>query len=80
MIIIRFSDPESERKALGYLPGRFSFKSWSTGETLVPEAALPHLAVQGVRFTVEGLAAYEQHRPAVRDTPSPAVQRRATGS
>ena len=39
MIIIRFADEASKRRALGYLAGRFSFKSWSTGEVMVPAAA-----------------------------------------
>jgi len=56
MILIRFPDAASERRALGYLPGRFSFKSWATGEMLVPESALPFLALEGIRFTVEGPA------------------------
>ncbi|HKB37651.1 MAG TPA: hypothetical protein VKD72_14485 [Gemmataceae bacterium] len=54
MILIRFPDAASERRALGYLAGRFSFKSWASGETLVPEAALSALAVEGIRFAVEG--------------------------
>ena len=58
MIIIRFPDGESERRALGYLAGRFSFKSWSTGETIVPERALPSLAAQGIHFSVEGPATF----------------------
>jgi hypothetical protein len=60
MIIIRFPDSETERKALGFLAARFPGKSWSTGETLVPEAALAHLAKEGMKFTVEGPATYEQ--------------------
>ena len=60
MIIIRFPDAESERRALGYLATRFSGKSWATGETMVPEDALPFLAAEGIRFTVEGLATYER--------------------
>jgi hypothetical protein len=60
MIRIRFPDAASERRALGYLAGRFSFKSWVNGETLVPEAALPAMAVEGIQFTVEGPATYEQ--------------------
>jgi hypothetical protein len=63
MIIIRFPDAESERRALGYLAGRFSFRTWSTGETMVPEEALPHLATEGIRFTVEGPATYERLAP-----------------
>jgi len=47
------------------LAGRYSFKSWDTGEMLVPEAALSYLAVEGVAFLVEGPATYEQNAPAV---------------
>ena len=60
MIIIRFPDAETEKRALGFLATRFPGKTWSTGETLVPEAALAHLAQEGIRFTVEGPASYEQ--------------------
>ncbi|HEV3258800.1 MAG TPA: hypothetical protein VG013_18155 [Gemmataceae bacterium] len=63
MILIRFPDAAPERRALGYLAGRFSFKSWVTGEMLVPESALPFLAVEGIRFTVEGPASYERSVP-----------------
>lgn len=58
MVRIRFSDPDAKRRALAYLPGRFSFKSWASGEMLVPEAALPFLAVEGISFHVEGPATY----------------------
>ena len=53
MVLIRFPNPDEKLKALGFLPGRFVFKSWATGEMLVPEAALPFLAVEGISFTVE---------------------------
>jgi hypothetical protein len=36
MILIRFAEPDQERRALGYLAGRFTFKSWSSGESVVP--------------------------------------------
>ena len=49
MILIRFPNTESKRAALGQLAGRFSFKSWANGDMLVPEVALPFLAVRGVR-------------------------------
>lgn len=52
MILIRFPNDESKRTALGKLTGRFAFKSWATGEMLVPEDALPFLAVQGIAFAV----------------------------
>lgn len=66
MIQIRFADMESKRAALSSLAGRFPFKSWATGEMLVPEDALPFLAVRGVAFSVEGPATYEQNGSALR--------------
>jgi hypothetical protein len=63
MIIIRFPDDKAKRRALGFLPGRFSFKSWATGEMMVPENALPFLAVEGIPFSVEGPATYERLAP-----------------
>jgi len=74
MIRIRFPDPESERKALGYLAGRFSFKTFADGYTLVPEAALSRLAVEGIPFAAEGPARYEQSITTVRDSSPVAVQ------
>jgi hypothetical protein len=73
MIRIRFSDPASERRGLGYLAGRFSFKTWTSGETLVPEAALSFLAREGIRFSVEGPATYEQLIPPLRNPSASAV-------
>jgi hypothetical protein len=60
MIIVRYPDEATKRRALGYLAGRFSFKSWATGEMMVPENALPALAVEGIPFNVEGPASYER--------------------
>ena len=73
MIRIRFNDTDSERKGLGFLTGRFSFRSWADGETLVPEHALAHLAVEGIRFTVLGPATYERSIPPLRNPPAAAV-------
>jgi hypothetical protein len=56
VIIIRFNYAESERRAIGYLFGRFSGKSYANGDTLVPEAALPHLTKEEITFTVIGPA------------------------
>jgi hypothetical protein len=53
MVIIQFPDKSMERRALGYLLGRFSGKTWANGETMVPEEALPHLAAQGIEFSVK---------------------------
>lgn len=71
MIRIRFLDLDSKRKALGYLVGRFSFKSWSSGEMIVPEPALSFMAREGITFLVEGPATYEQCIPSVRNSPHP---------
>ncbi len=60
MIIIRFPDEAAKRRALGFLAGRFSFKSWTTGEMMVPPGALAELAVEGIAFQVQGPASYEQ--------------------
>lgn len=73
MVLIRFPDADAERRALGYLAGRFSFKTWDNGQTLVPEAALPFLAVEGISFTVEGPATYERSVPTLRGPIAPAV-------
>lgn len=73
MILIRFPDSESKRRALGFLAGRFSFKSWATGEMAVPETALAHLATEGIPFSVEGPATYERLISAVRDPAAAAV-------
>lgn len=74
MIIIRFTDKDGERRGLGYLAGRFSFKTWVTGETMVPEEALPYLAKEGIRFQVEGPPTYEQLVPALRGASAAPVQ------
>ncbi len=67
MTIIHFPTEEAKRRALGYLAGKFSFKSWATGEMAVPETALAHLAAEGIPFTVEGPATYERLVSSVRD-------------
>jgi hypothetical protein len=66
MVRVRFSGPEIEKKAIGFLVGRFNFKTWSNGETLIPENALAALAVEGIPYTVEGPATYEQSAPPFR--------------
>jgi hypothetical protein len=54
MMKIRFQDADSERKAIGFLAGRFPFKTFADGYTLVPEGALSGLALADISFTVEG--------------------------
>jgi hypothetical protein len=73
MVIIRFADEQTERRALGFLARRFSGKSYATGETIVPEAALAELALEGMKFTVEGPATYDRITP-LRDISAAPVQ------
>jgi hypothetical protein len=72
MIIIRFPEKAAKKRALGYLAGRFSFKSWSTGEMMVPEEALSALAAEGISFFVEGPASYDRFAP-LRNSDSVAI-------
>ena len=53
MVVITFPDSETQKKALGFLLGRFSGKFLKTGEHIVPEAALKALAGQNIMFTVQ---------------------------
>jgi hypothetical protein len=74
MVIIRFSTDAAKRRALGFLAGRFSFKSWDTGEMMVPPGALPALALEGIPFLAEGPATYEQLATPLRNPPASALQ------
>ena len=65
MIQIHFPDVEAKRRALSWLAGRFTFKSWATGEMIVPAEALPYLAMEGFRFNVDGRTAYEQEHVSI---------------
>jgi hypothetical protein len=56
--MVRFPTLEMCRRALAYLLGRFSGRSWATGEVLVPEPALAHLATEGIAFSVESVGTY----------------------
>lgn len=76
MVVITFPDRPTERKALGFLLGRFSGRVLKTGEHLVPEAALEALADQNIPFSVKGKPTYEQQVAAVRGAPAAPVQRR----
>src|SRR5207249_3372336 len=44
VVVITFPDAETQKKALGFLLGRFSGKVLEGGEHIVPEAALAALA------------------------------------
>jgi len=58
MVVITFPDKDTQKKALGFLVGRFSGKVLKNGEHLVPEAALAALAEQSITFTVHGKASH----------------------
>jgi hypothetical protein len=73
MVLIRFQDPGGKRRALEALVGEFPFKSWKSGEMLVPEEALSRLAREDIPFTFEGSAAYEK-LATVRDPAASVLQ------
>jgi hypothetical protein len=74
MATIVFADRETEKRALGFLLGRFSGRVLQSGEHLVPEAALKALADQDIPFTVKGKATYEQQMAALRGAAPDSVQ------
>lgn len=63
LILVRFPDQETEKRALGMLIPGFSGKSWASGKTVVPAQALGFLAEKGIKFTVFGPALYEDITP-----------------
>jgi hypothetical protein len=67
MVIIRFDDAEIEKRALGWLAGRFSFKTWANGELMLHETVLPYLAHEGIAFGVKGPATYGHFAPSIRN-------------
>ena len=73
MITIKFPNEATEKRALGFLLGRFSGRVLKSGEHLVPEAALEALADQNIPFSVEGKSTYEQQIAPFRDSPSAAI-------
>jgi hypothetical protein len=74
MITIAFPDRETEKRALGFLLGRFSGRVLKSGEHIVPEAALEALADQNIPFTVRGKTTYEQQLAALRGAAPASVQ------
>jgi hypothetical protein len=74
MVTITFPDRDTEKRALGFLLGRFSGRVLKSGEHLVPEAALEALADQSIPFSVKGKATYEQQMAALRGASAAAVQ------
>ena len=80
MVIINFKDRATEKKALGFLLGRFSGRIARNGEHIVPEAALEALAAENISFTVKGKATYAQQVAAIRGAAPTPIQRRRRGS
>lgn len=76
MVTITFKDRSAERKALGFLLGRFSGKVLRSGEHIVPEAALEALASANIPFAVKGKASYAETIAAVRSAPASSIQTR----
>ena len=74
MVTIVFPDRETEKRALGFLIGRFSGRVLQSREHLVPEAALEALADQNIPFTVQGKTTYEQQMAALRGATATSVQ------
>ena len=63
MIVIDNPDEGSHRRALGFLAGRFSLKTWATGEIMIPESALSALDTEGISYRVKGYPTYETMIP-----------------
>ena len=74
MVVITFPDSGTQKKALGFLLGRFSGKVLKSGEHIVPEAALAALADKNISFTVVGKASYEKQIAALRSSASGSLQ------
>ncbi len=60
MVVIKFSDTQTQHRALGFLAGRFCGRLFRSGEVIVPEAAVEALAAENFSFTVIGRATYDQ--------------------
>ena len=73
MVIIRFDDAETEKRALDFLIGRFPFKTWSNGDLMLPQRAVGRLATEGLEFRVKGPATYEHFLPPLRNPAAVAV-------
>jgi hypothetical protein len=74
MVTITFPDRETQKRALGFLLGRFSGRVLRSGEHIVPEAALAALARENIPFTVKGMTTYEEELAALRGDAASSVQ------
>ncbi len=68
MVIISFEDAETEKKALGFLLGRCSFKTWNNGDLVLPEPEFGELAAQGINFRSKVPATYEHFLRPLRNS------------
>ena len=73
VITIRFPDHATEKRALGFLLGRFSGRVLRSGVHIVPESALEALADGGIEFVVKGKTTYEEQLAALRSPASAKV-------
>lgn len=60
MVIITFPDETTEKKAIGFLLGRFSGTVLKSGEHILPETAMAALARKNIPFTVHGIVSCEK--------------------
>lgn len=74
MVIITFPDRETQKRAIGFMLGRFSGRVLKSGEHLVPEAALEALANENIPFNVQGKATYEQQVASIRGASAAPIQ------
>lgn len=74
MVTITFPDRETEKRALGFLLGRFSGRALRSGQHIVPEAALAALAREKIVFTVQRMITYDEELAALRGNGASAVQ------
>ncbi len=74
MVTVTFPDRETQKRAIAFMLGRFSFRVLRSGENLIPEVAMESLANQDIPFTVLGKATYAQHLAAFRGAATAQVQ------
>jgi len=74
MVVITYPDEATEKKAIGFLLGRFSGTILKSGEHILPEAAMPALASQNISFIVHGTASYEKQVAALRSAATGKIQ------
>ena len=74
MVIITFPDKDTQRKALGFMLGRFSGKVLRGGLHIVPEPALEALTAEKIPYIVKGSATYEHEVAALRGDAAATIQ------